>query len=334
MKLNIIETEKAIKCIKTIFEQHLSTNLNLLRVSAPKFIKTNTGIQDDLANTCTSVKFNVPSCGYDVEIVHSLAKWKRLMLQKYGMEVYQGLYTDMDAIRKDEVLDSIHSIYVDQWDWELCISRSDRSKIFLFNIVKKIYDAIVKTQQHIQLTYGVCNNTLPENITPIHTEELEQMYPTSSRKERENLITKKYGAVFLIGIGHSLSDGSPHDIRAVDYDDWSTEGTIGDLTTFGLNGDILVWNEVLHSAFELSSMGIRVDATALKTQADIMKAPINTFYHQQVLDETIPFSIGGGIGQSRLCMFLLDKQHIGEVQVSEWSQSIIDNCAANGITLL
>jgi aspartate--ammonia ligase len=327
MESSILETQQSIKAIKTIFEQYLTEKLYLMRVSAPKFIRTNTGIQDDLAQTCESVKFNVPSCGFDVEIVHSLAKWKRIALERYGIPIHYGIYTDMDAIRKDEQIDFMHSIYVDQWDWEIHIEQQDRTEKFLKYIVKKIYDAIKQTALDITRLF---RNSLPEKIKFIHTEELETLYPELTQKQRENVIAKKYGAVFLIGIGYPLKDGKPHDIRAFDYDDWSTQNSQFN----GLNGDIIVWNEITQCAFELSSMGIRVDKNALIKQAQIMQQSVNTDYHDKILKEKIPFSIGGGIGQSRLCMFLLGKKHIGEVQVSEWSDKMIQECNELGIQLL
>lgn len=328
-KLSIAETQLAIKRIKTIFESYLSQKLSLTRVSAPKFIRTNTGIQDDLANTCSSVKFHVPSCGYDVEIVHSLAKWKRVALERYAIPEHTGIYTDMDAIRKDETLDFMHSIYVDQWDWEMRINREDRNEKYLREIVNKIYDAMKITSHIINFEFQT-NVYLPEMIHFIHTEELEEMYPTMTPKERENEAARNFGAVFLIGIGYPLRNGKPHDIRAVDYDDWSTPNG----KFHGLNGDILVWNDITNCAFELSSMGIRVDEIALVEQARLTQSTINTSYHEMIINSSIPLSIGGGFGQSRLCMFLLEKKHIGEVQVSEWSDEMIAECKANGIHIL
>jgi len=327
--MSIYQTQKIIKQVKTSFEDLISQNLNLLRVSAPKFIRTNTGIQDDLALTCKSVKFNIPSCKFDVEIVHSLAKWKRVALGKYEIPRHHGIYTDMDAIRKDEKLDNMHSAYVDQWDWEMVIDKEDRTETFLHSIVNKIYISIREVEEILWKRYWFVKS-LPETIHFVHTEELIEMYPTMTPKERENAITKKYRAVFLIGIGGVLQDGKIHDVRAMDYDDWSTQN--GKFK--GLNGDILVWSSVLNCAFEISSMGIRVDAKALAVQAEIVGQPIDTQYHEMVLNDTIPLSIGGGIGQSRLCMFLLKKQHIGEVQASEWSDEMVANCKEKGIQLL
>lgn len=333
MYLSIYDTQKAIKQIKVDFEKRLSENLNLVRVSAPKFIRTNTGLQDDLANTCKSVKFTLPSCGFDVEIVHSLAKWKRQALQRYEVPIHSGLYTDMDAIRKDETLDFMHSAYVDQWDWEMCINKTDRNEAFLTQTVEKIYDAIKNTEDVIYTQYNI-QKRLPEDITFIHTEEMEELYPNVSAKERENIVAKKYGAVFIIGIGYPLKNGKPHDIRAVDYDDWSTDNHYLGKSYNGLNGDIIVWNDITNCAFELSSMGIRVDATALKKQSEIMNVPIDMPYHINVLENKLPLTIGGGIGQSRLCMYLLQKQHIGEVQVSEWPDEMVVDTRRHGIHLL
>lgn len=329
MPLSILQTQVAIKQIKTIFEENLSIRLHLLRVSAPRFIRTNTGIQDDLALTCKSVSFFVPSCNYDVEMVHSLAKWKRIALGKYGIGYHNGIYTDMDAIRKDERLDNMHSVYVDQWDWEMVITPEDRTEVFLCNIISKIYFSIRKVEEYLWLKYGIWK-CLPSELHYIHTEELVTMYPNLTPKERENAITQRYGAVFLMGIGGVLQDGQVHDVRAMDYDDWSTPN--GEFK--GLNGDLLVWSDVLKCAFEISSMGIRVDANALRVQSDITRQPIDTLYHQMVLDDKVPLSIGGGIGQSRLCMYLLKKRHIGEVQASEWPEQMVDDCRRQGIHLL
>jgi aspartate--ammonia ligase len=330
MSLSLLKTQEAIKTVKNKFEKNFSNKLNLIRVSAPKFIKTKTGIQDDLANTCNSVQFHIKDCGVDVEIVHSLAKWKRIALKKYDIPEHNGLYTDMDAIRKDEQLDFMHSVYVDQWDWEMNINQTDRNEDFLRNIVERIYQAIKETNETIQERYNLNKQKLPETITFIHTEDLEEMYPTLTPKERENEVAKKYGAIFLIGIGFPLKNNQPHDLRAFDYDDWSTEN--GKYN--GLNGDIIVWNEITNCAFELSSMGIRVDKKALLKQSEIMNVNFESQYSNMILNQDIPFSIGGGIGQSRLCMFLLEKKHIGEVQVSEWSEQIISECKQNGIHLL
>ncbi len=324
-KLDLLETEKAIKIIKDTFQGYLSKKM--VRVSAPKFIRMGTGIQDDLAGTCSSVQFYVPNLSQNLEIVHSLAKWKRLALSRYKIPCGQGLYTDMDAIRKDEVLDEIHSIYVDQWDWEIHISENQRNLSFLKEIVNHIYDYIYQTKKYLVSLYPQLTMDLPKNITFIHSENLYQLYPFLDSKEREAKVCQKFGAVFLIGIGYPLLDGKPHDTRANDYDDWSTE-TSPDI--HGLNGDILVWDAVRQDAIELSSMGIRVNKESLITQ---MKEPLQE-YHHLILEGKIPQSIGGGIGQSRLCQFLLEKKHIGEVQVSEWTPEIYEQCAKEGILLL
>lgn len=332
-KLDLVETEVGIKLIKDTFEKNLSKNLSLQRVSAPKFIKCDEGLQDDLAGTQIPVSFKTKFLNESLEIVHSLAKWKRHALGRYGFEVGSGLYTDMDAIRKDEDVSEIHSIYVDQWDWELVISREQRNIDFLRKIVQKIYEAILKTEAAVRKKFSVLRSRLPKKIEFIYAEELEEMYPNLTSKERENKIAKKYGAVFVIGIGHPLSSGKPHDLRAADYDDWST---ITGERTKGLNGDILFWDDLRKSALEISSMGIRVDAISLLKQLEFMEL-LNRKefeFHKGVLEEKLPLSIGGGIGQSRLCMFLLEKLHIGEVQVSVWPDEMIKDCKKKGIFLL
>lgn len=319
-KLGFIETEKGIKLVKDTFERKLSKKLHLLRVTAPRFLITGTGLQDDLAGTQKPVSFKVKFTKKDIEIVHSLAKWKRWMLGKHKFKIHTGLYTDMDAIRKDENVDDIHSIYVDQWDWELVISKDDRTISYLKKIVKKIYAAIIETEYVVAKKFPQLKKRLPKKIHFIHSQELEDMYPKLSPKERERAITKKYGAVFLIGIGHELKSGKPHDLRAADYDDWSTETTLGK----GLNGDILVWDPERRDTLELSSMGIRVDAESLKRQCiksglvHYLKKP----FHKAVLKGELPLSIGGGIGQSRLCQLLLQKRHICEVQSSVWPKHL------------
>jgi aspartate--ammonia ligase len=328
-KLNIEETEKGIIETKTFFLKKFEESMQLIRVSAPKFLKMNTGLQDDLAGTCKSVEFFVPDCNYKVEIVHSLAKWKRNALKKYGIPISHGIWTDMDAIRKDEILDDLHSIYVDQYDWEKNISYDDRKLDFLKDVVENIFSDICITEDYLISIFPKLHKKLPKKITFIHSEKLLELYPTLSSKERENEITKTFGAVFIIGIGYKLKNGETHDLRAVDYDDWSTETICG---YHGLNGDILVWDG--KRAIELSSMGIRVDEKSLQIQSKIMNVKIDTKYHKEILESKLPYSIGGGIGQSRLAMFLLEKEHIGEVQVSEWSDKILEDCKQRGITLL
>lgn len=332
-KLNLIETEIGIKLIKDTFERELAEKLSLQRVSAPRFLLVGKGLQDDLAGTQIPVSFKTKFTDVTIEMVHSLAKWKRHALQKYGFKHGTGLYTDMDAIRKDEDVDNIHSIYVDQWDWELIISKEQRNITFLKEIVRKIYTAILKTEEIVAGTFPKLKPRLPKEIKFIHSEELEEMYPELSPKEREDRITEKYGAVFIIGIGHPLKSGKPHDLRAADYDDWSTPS---DEKTKGLNGDILFWDDLRKSAIELSSMGIRVDATALLKQLEFMGIidRKELEFHKGIIEEKLPLSIGGGIGQSRLCMSLLQKIHIGEVQVSVWPEKMIKDCEKKGITLL
>ncbi len=332
--LNLRETENGISLVKNFFQEKLAKSLNLTRVTAPIFVKDGTGINDDLNGIEKAVSFSIKSDNYSkAVIVHSLAKWKRVALGHYGFAPGEGLYTDMNAIRADEDLDSLHSLYVDQWDWERVITKQDRSLDFLKQIVESIYKVIYETEIAVSKQYSHIKPELPSSIYFIHTEELEEIYPTLGRKERENEICKKYGAVFLIGIGGALKDGKPHDGRACDYDDWSTPTHNG---YKGLNGDILIWNPVLNCAFELSSMGIRVDKSALETQIQLTsnEARRGLLYHRMLLNDQLPLSIGGGIGQSRLCMYFLRKMHIGEVQVSVWPDLMIQNCLDKGILLL
>lgn len=332
-KLDLIETETGIKLIKDTFERKLAENLSLQRVTAPRFLMTGKGLQDDLAGTQIPVGFKTKFTDATVEMVNSLAKWKRHALKKYGFKHGTGLYTDMDAVRKDEIVDNIHSIYVDQWDWELIISREQRNILFLKETVKKIYKAILETEMIVEKAFPKLKSRLPKEIRFIHSEELEEMYPQSSPEEREDKITEKYGAVFIIGIGHPLKSGKPHDLRAADYDDWST--STSDKTT-GLNGDIIFWDDLRKNALEISSMGIRVDATALLKQLDFMGLTDRKEleFHKGIIEERLPLSVGGGIGQSRLCMFFLQKIHIGEVQVSVWPEKMIKDCEKGGIKLL
>ena len=331
-KLDFFETEKAIKLVKDTFEKKLAKKLDLLRVSAPRFIKVGKGLQDDLAGTQAPVGFTVDFTDKRIEIVHSLAKWKRFALGKYGFKIGTGLYTDMDAIRKDEEVDEIHSLYVDQWDWERVISKEERSVKFLKKIVQKIYSVLLETEKVVAKEFPKLKSQLPKEIKFIRATELEDIYPELTSKARETAIAKKYGAVFLIGIGHPLKSGEPHDLRAADYDDWSTETECG----LGLNGDILVWDPVREEVLELSSMGIRVDAVALLKQLEMMELieRKELDFHKKVIDGKIPLSIGGGIGQSRICMFLLQKAHIGEVQSSVWPREVVDEFEKKGVALL
>jgi aspartate--ammonia ligase len=325
--------EQAIKILKLGFQEELSSRLNLRRVTAPLFVLAGTGINDDLNGIEHAVSFPVTDMGcVKAEVVHSLAKWKRMKLGAYNIAVGYGLYTDMNAIRADEELTNIHSLYVDQWDWERTISEDQRNLGFLKSIVEKIYEAVRETERKVYKTYSHITPTLPERITFIHSEDLLKEYPTLTVKEREREAAKKYGAIFIIGIGSKLSNGEKHDGRAPDYDDWTTESEKG---YKGLNGDIILWNDVLDNAFEISSMGIRVDKTALLKQLELegcLERKGLTF-HKALLEDKIPLSIGGGIGQSRLCMFFLRCAHIGEVQASLWSPELIEKCRENNIIL-
>lgn len=326
-------TEKAIKSVKDMFQVNLSAQLALLRVTAPMVVLTGTGINDDLNGVERPVRFPVKSLeDRKAEVVHSLAKWKRLKLAELEILPGRGIYTDMNALRPDEELDNIHSIYVDQWDWEKVITREDRNLAFLKQTVRRIYEAIKVTQNRIYVEFPQLVPDLPEEIFFIHSEQLLQMYPDLSPKQREDEITRTYRAVFIIGIGGRLSDGTIHDGRASDYDDWSTPAADG---CEGLNGDILLWNNVLEHAFEISSMGIRVDEEALRRQLVIRneEEKAELYFHRKLLAGELPCTIGGGIGQSRLCMYLLKKAHIGEIQSSLWPDDMIRTCHAAGIDL-
>ncbi len=331
---NAENTEKAIKSVKDMFQINLSAQLALLRVTAPMVVMTGMGLNDDLNGVERPVAF--PVKGMDerrAEVVHSLAKWKRVKLSQMDVPAGRGIYTDMNALRPDEDLDNIHSIYVDQWDWERVIDASDRNIAFLKKIVKRIYEAIKVTENKLYVEFPKITPMLPEDIHFIHSEELLQMFPDLTPKERENEICKMYKAVFIIGIGGKLTNGQPHDSRAADYDDWSTENTDG---YKGLNGDLLLWNPILQSAFEISSMGIRVDEKALANQLDIKEQlwKKDLYYHKKLLAGELPCTIGGGIGQSRLCMFLLRKAHIGEIQSSIWPETMYEECRERGIELI
>lgn len=332
--LDTKQTEQAIKQIKDFFQENLSTELRLSRVTAPLFVLQGLGINDDLNGVERPVTFPIKDLGdAKAEVVHSLAKWKRLTLAEYHIEPGYGIYTDMNAIRADEELDNLHSLYVDQWDWEAVITQEERTLSYLKNVVERIYAAILRTEYLTCETYKEIKPFLPRKIHFIHSEELLQMYPNLSPKEREDAICKKYGAVFIIGIGGKLSDGKKHDGRAPDYDDWSTVAEDG---RAGLNGDILIWYPVLERSFELSSMGIRVDQEALLRQLKLegKEDRKQLFFHRQLLDGRLPLSIGGGIGQSRLCMVLLHKAHIGEIQASIWPDDMRAECAQLGMPLI
>ena len=323
--LTLRETQHAIKYIKDLFQQTLSFALTLDRVSAPLIVRKGSGINDDLNGVERKVDFTIKEIdNKEAEVVQSLAKWKRMALYRYGYQAGEGIYTDMNAIRRDDDTDNMHSIVVDQWDWEKVITRDQRNLEFLKETVKNIVKAIVFTKRKVNLRYPVFKTTLKEEVYFITTQELEDKYPDKTPKERENLICQEHGTVFIMQIGGKLRSGEKHDGRAPDYDDWA------------LNGDLLFWNETLQKAIEISSMGIRVDETSLQSQlAEADALDRNKYeYHKMIAEGTLPLTIGGGIGQSRLCMLLLEKAHIGEVQASIWPDDMIQACAGHGIVLL
>lgn len=332
--LDMKRTEQGIKLIKDFFQENLATELRLSRVTAPLFVLKGLGINDDLNGVERPVTFHIKDLNEaEAEVVHSLAKWKRLTLAEYKVQPGYGVYTDMNAIRADEELDNLHSLYVDQWDWEAVITPEQRNIDYLKNVVERIYSAICRTEYLTCETYQELKPFLPEKIHFIHSEDLLEMYPGLSPKERENEICRKYGAVFLIGIGGKLADGKKHDGRAPDYDDWSTPT---DDKRTGLNGDILIWYPVLDRSFELLSMGIRVDKEALLRQLALegKEERKQLYFHRQLLDGKLPLSIGGGIGQSRLCMLMLHKAHIGEIQASIWPEEMRRECLEAGMPLI
>jgi len=324
-RITLKETEIAIKTIKDYFERTLAQELNLTRVSAPLFVKPETGLNDNLNGIEKPVSFKMKADpGSRIEIVHSLAKWKRMALYRYGFNLGEGLYTDMNAIRTDEDLDNLHSIYVDQWDWEKIIAKTDRTKENLRDIVESIYKVFKNTEEHICRIYPQFEKILPEEIAFVTTQELEDMYPDFTPKQREDAIAKEKKAVFLMEIGHKLASGEKHDGRSPDYDDWT------------LNGDIIFWYPVLEKAFELSSMGIRVDESALERQLELegCHERKELDYHKMLLEGKLPYTVGGGIGQSRICMFFLKKAHIGEVQASVWPEHMRESLSDSNIFLL
>jgi len=323
--LNLYTTEQAIMRIKDYFQLNLALELDLKRMTAPIFVLKGTGVNDDLNGIERPVSFKIKDLqDQEAEVVQSLAKWKRMALADYKIPVGSGIYTDMNAIRADDVLDNLHSLYVDQWDWEKIITAEERTLAFLQKVVQTIYDVIRRTELFVYHEYPGIKPVLPENITFIHAEELMKRYPKLSPPEREDAIVREHKAVFIIGIGGNLSDGTKHDGRAPDYDDWT------------LNGDIFVWNPVTECAFELSSMGIRVDKTALAKQLKLsgQEQRLKLKFHKRLMNDELPLSIGGGIGQSRLCMFYLRKAHIGEIQASIWPEDMIAECKRNNIVLL
>ncbi len=322
--ISLRETQHAIKYIKDVFQQALSFALTLDRVTAPLIVRKGSGINDDLNGVERKVEFSTKEIEHDAEVVQSLAKWKRLALYRYGYKSGEGIYTDMNAIRRDDDTDNVHSIFVDQWDWEKVITEADRNIEYLKETVRFIVKTIAFTKRKLKFRYPSLKFSICEDVFFITSQELEDMYPDKSAKERERLITKQHKTVFIMQIGCTLKSGQRHDGRAPDYDDWS------------LNGDLMLWNDVLENALEISSMGIRVNAQSLKNQLEICNAMDRSKYeyHRLILDNTLPLTIGGGIGQSRLCMLLLEKAHIGEVQASVWPSAMIDECAQNGIILL
>ena len=324
-RLSVRETQEAIKYIRDTFQKEFGREINLERISAPLFVEKSTGLNDDLNGVERKVSFDIKEMpGDDIEVVQSLAKWKRMALYRYGFKPGEGLYTNMNAIRRDEDLDNLHSVYVDQWDWEKVIEKSARTEETLKETVRTIFKVIKHMEHEVWYKYPQAVHKIPEEIHFVDSEELRQRYPDKTPKERENLITKELGCVFLMRIGEKLGDGKPHDGRAPDYDDWS------------LNGDILFWFEPLNMALEISSMGIRVDEDSLKKQLEEAgcvereKLP----YHRMILEKKLPYTIGGGIGQSRLCMLLLGRAHVGEVQASVWPQEMREICEKNNMILL
>lgn len=323
--INQLETQRAIKKIKDYFQQELAYGLSLRRVSAPLFVAPETGLNDNLNGVERRVNFTLLDMDEkEVEIVQSLAKWKRMALGKYGIKPGNGIYTDMNAIRRDEELDNLHSVYVDQWDWEKVITKEQRTTEYLHETVDTIYNAVKNLGDYVNRLYRDLQTELPNEIFFITTQELEDLYPEKTPKEREDIICREHGAVFIEKIGGKLKSGEKHDGRAADYDDWE------------LNGDIILWNDVLEQAFEISSMGIRVDAEAMKRQLEIAgeSNKADQEFHKAIINNELPYSIGGGIGQSRLCMFFLRKAHIGEVQASIWPKTMIEQCKKNNIQLL
>ena len=322
--LDVYDTQKAISFIKRTFQERFAQALRLKRVSAPLFVTAASGLNDNLSGKERPVTFDVPAVGESVQVVHSLAKWKRMALKEYRFYVGNGLYTDMNAIRRDEELDNIHSIYVDQWDWERVITREERTREYLIETVEKIVGTICDVNELLKIDFPSLDAKLNRKVTVVDSEELLSMYPNLTAKQREYEITKKHGTVLIIGIGGKLSNGEPHDSRAPDYDDWE------------LNGDILFYNEVLDRAFEISSMGIRVDEASLDRQLTLSGCDDRRSlpFHKKLLAGELPLTIGGGIGQSRLCMLMMGSAHIGEVQSSIWDKDTVEGCKAAGIPLL
>ena len=333
--LTVRETQEAIKYIRDTFQKEFGKEMHLERISAPLFVTQSSGLNDNLNGVERPVQFDIAAIpGETVEVVHSLAKWKRMALKEYGFEPGEGLYTNMNAIRRDEELDNLHSCYVDQWDWEKVITKEERTIETLESTVQTIFKIIKHMEHEVWYKYPQAVKHLPEHITFITTQELADRYPDKTPKEREHAIAQKYGAVFIIGIGCRLSDGKEHDLRAPDYDDYSTVNPENNLP--GLNGDLLVWDKVLDRSVELSSMGIRVDKEALLRQLTLsgQEKRKELYFHNRLLEGTLPLCIGGGIGQSRLCMLYLQKAHIGEIQASIWPEEMRKECAQLGMQLI
>ena len=322
--LDLRETERAIKAVKDGFERSLAERLNLERITAPLFLEKDSGLNDDLNGVERKVEFELKETKTSCEVVQSLAKWKRMALYRYGFKADEGLYTDMNAIRRDDDMDNIHSVFVDQWDWERVITKEERNLGFLKMIVQRIVDAVIDTHNQIKRAFPALTRTLDREIFYITAQELEDKYPRLSPKEREYAVSREHHTVFLMQIGGALKSGIRHDGRAPDYDDWT------------LNGDLLFWNDLLNAPLELSSMGIRVDAESLKSQLELSSAQerMKYEYHRLVSEGELPLTIGGGIGQSRICMLLLEKLHIGEVQASYWGKDVLAACKAGGVDIL
>lgn len=324
-KLSVMQTQEAIKYIRDTFQKELDREMHLLRVSAPLFVDKNSGLNDNLNGIERPVSFDIKELkGSEIEVVQSLAKWKRMALGKYGFKNHEGLYTNMNAIRRDEELDNLHSCYVDQWDWERVIKKEERTEATFKRHVRKLFKIIKHMEHEVWYKYPHAVNHLPDKIHFITSQELEDRFPDKTPNERENIITKELGCVCVMKIGGKLKSGQPHDGRAPDYDDWN------------LNGDILFWHETLNQALEVSSMGIRVDETVLKEQLETAGCldRLSLPYHQMIMNKELPYTIGGGVGQSRLCMLLLNRAHVGEVQAGIWPQEMIDECKKNKIILL
>lgn len=322
--LGVYDTQKAIGLLKRLFEDQLAAKLNLFRVSAPLFLEEASGLNDNLNGYERPVLFDIPQAGKEAQVVQSLAKWKRMALYRYGFKADEGLYTDMNAIRRDDDMDNIHSVFVDQWDWERVITKEERNLGFLKMIVQRIVDAVIDTHNQIKRAFPALTRTLDREIFYITAQELEDKYPRLSPKEREYAVSREHHTVFLMQIGGALKSGIRHDGRAPDYDDWT------------LNGDLLFWNDLLNAPLELSSIGIRVDAESLKRQLELSSAQerMKYEYHRLVSEGVLPLTIGGGIGQSRICMLLLEKLHIGEVQASYWGKDVLAACKAGGVDIL